>query len=105
MLIIDSLFLMCPLAELPLLDKSARLDLIDYYHAGLPARATNTMGGVTTILEHTERSITLQLTSVSRWQLTVTDNGTLRCDHTLTPADLPERTSTRFYSSDWLLKR
>ena len=104
-LIIDSLFLLCPTGELPLLAGSARLDLLDYHAAGMEAKATNRLGGETRLLEKTDSLITLQLTHVSRWTMRLTPQGLLRVEHSIQAAPNWNRTSTRFYNKDWELEK
>ena len=89
-MLIDSLFLLLPMSELPLLDHSARLDMLDYYAASLPARATNALGGESVLTAKTDSTLSIHLTDVSDWQLTVLPDGTLLCTHTLHVASRPD---------------
>ncbi len=72
---IDSLFAEVPRSVLPLLDRTARLDLIDLYNGGLEARAENTLGGQAILSHKSSSSILLQLTAVSKWQLKCLPQG------------------------------
>lgn len=66
---VDSAFVAVPDSVLPLLDRNARLDLLDYANAGMEAKVTNLMDGTTWLTEKTDSTVTLQLTPVSQWQL------------------------------------
>lgn len=98
-MLIDSLFLLLPMSELPLLDRSARLDMLDYYAASLPARATNTLGGESVLTAKTDSTLSIHLTDVSDWQLSVLPDGTLLCTHTLHGTSRPDIVAIRRYDS------
>ena len=68
---INAVFVSMPDSLLPLLTRNDRLDLLDYHKAGMEARVTNLMGGTTTLLERNDTTICLQLTTVSRWRITI----------------------------------
>lgn len=68
---INNVFVYMPDSLLPLLTRNDRLDLLDYHKAGMEARVTNLMGGTTTLLERNDTTICLQLTTVSRWRITI----------------------------------
>ena len=68
---IDSVFANLPSELMPLLARNDRLDLLDYHKAGMEARVTNLLGGTTTLVERNDTTLSLQLTSVSRWRLTL----------------------------------
>ena len=68
---IDSVFTNLPSELMPLLARNDRLDLLDYHKAGMEARVTNLLGGTTTLVERNDTTLSLQLTSVSRWRLTL----------------------------------
>lgn len=103
-LIIDSLLLTCPCAELPLLDTNARMDMLDYYAAGMEARGVNRYGGTSLITKKEDDLLTIKLTDVSTWTLRLveTRKGTIaECTHTLEIPDLPLRSTTHYYRTDW----
>ena len=99
-MLIDSLFLLLPMSELPLLDRSARLDMLDYYAASLPARATNALGGESVLTAKTDSTLSIHLTDVSDWHLTVLPDGTLLCTHTLHVASRSDIVRTRRYDKE-----
>lgn len=54
---LDIYFVNAPKSVLPLLDRTARLDLMDLYASGLPAKAENLYGGQSELLKR--QAITL----------------------------------------------
>lgn len=99
--LIDSLFLLCPASELPLLDVSARLDMLDYYAAEMEAKGANVMGGTSVMEEKGDSLIRLRLTEVSTWEMRLLDDGIIRCQHTISAAEMEPRVNLSFYSKDW----
>lgn len=104
--IIDSLFLLCPLTELPLLDNSGRMDMLDYYAAQMEAKGTNTMGGTSVMEEKTDSSLTVRLTDVSTWRMEIVRSPkgkepTIQTTHTLHVPDIPDRIDRRRYTLQW----
>lgn len=83
---IDSVFIDVPAQILPLLDRDARLDLVDYANAGMEGQAENCLGGTTRLLQKNDTLISLQLTPASQWELRIrtTPTATKRyvCTHT-----------------------
>lgn len=65
---IDSLFAQVPIAVMPLLDETSRLDLIDLYNSKLPAKAENRYGGQSELLEKTPQFMRLRSSGVGEWQ-------------------------------------
>ena len=68
---IDSVFTNLPSELMPLLARNDRLDLLDYHKAGMEARVTNLLARTTALVERNDTTLSLQLTSVSRWRLTL----------------------------------
>lgn len=60
-----------PEAVMPMLDKNARLDMIDYYSAGVSKASANRLAGSARIVEMTDTSATLMLTDSISCQLFV----------------------------------
>ncbi len=58
-----------PTAVLPLLDKTARLDMIDLFNNGLLAKVENTYGGQSEMLRKTNEYIFIRCTDASTWQM------------------------------------
>lgn len=78
---IDSLFARAPRAVLPLLDRTARLDLLDLYNHNLTSRAENTLGGQSVMLKKTADYLYVQTTDAGSWQMKLLPTGrdTLLC--------------------------
>lgn len=70
-----SLFIAAPVSVFPLLDHSARLDLIDYYEAGMPAKVENRYGGTTELLHLSDTLIVLNLTSASTMEMRMAEDS------------------------------
>lgn len=100
-LLIDSLFLLCPMSELPLLERSARLDMLDYYEARMEARGTNRMGGSSILTSKSDSLLTIQLTEVSSWSMELMKDGSIRTTHKIQTSDIPERKTTHYYNKEW----
>lgn len=66
---IDSVFVAVPERLLPLLDRNARLDLLDYADAGMEAKVTNRLNGTTQLTGKSDTLVTLRLTPASQWSL------------------------------------
>lgn len=99
---IDSLFTRVPTDLLPLLERNARLDLLDLYNYGMTAKAENLYEGTSHLLVKQKDFLHLQLTDISTWSLKrlVTGNDTLLCCiHTLTRPAIAS--SIRFYDPQW----
>ena len=65
----DALFVQAPREVMPLLDMSARLDLLDLYNNGLPAKVENNCGGQSELLSKTPASICIRTSEVGEWQM------------------------------------
>lgn len=78
---VDTLFANVPRNVLPLLDKTAKLDLLDLYNNGLPAKAENTLGGQAELLEKTGDKLLLRTTDAGKWLMKLLPAGhdTLIC--------------------------
>ena len=58
-----------PQRVLPILDKTARLDMIDLYNNNLTAKAENIYGGQAEMLRKTDDFISIKCTESSNWQI------------------------------------
>lgn len=65
----DSLFAHMPREVLPLLDKTAKLDLLDLFNSGLKAAAENIYGGQTEMKEKTATHILLRTSESGTWAM------------------------------------
>ena len=102
---IDSVFTNLPSELMPLLARNDRLDLLDYHKAGMEARVTNLLGGTTTLVERNDTTLSLQLTSVSRWRLTLVPDarGAVRFRITKTFSLPDEWQREDWYDADYQL--
>lgn len=60
-----------PARVLPLLDKNTRLDMIDYFSAGMTGKSVSQLGGACTIIELGDSSVTFMLSDSIRCQMFV----------------------------------
>lgn len=99
-LTLSALFVAAPLQVLPLLEKNARLDLIDLYEAHMHAEITNRYGGQTTMTALSDTLITLQLTSASNLELRLLPDSTIEVRHAV---QTQEFTNTKIdcYDTSW----
>lgn len=98
----DSLFVQVPAAELPLLGRNPRLDMLDLYNYRMNAKGENIFGGTSVMLQKDSDFVEVQLTEVSRWQLMRLRDDSLSlysCVHTLLEPVPASR--LRFYRTDW----
>lgn len=68
---IDSIFTHVPAEVLPLLERNARLDMLDYYNARMPAVGENTLGGQAFLLGKHPDLLRVEVTPVTVWELKV----------------------------------
>lgn len=98
----EKAFATIPPKVLNMLDKTARLDMIDLYNNNMKAVAENVYGGQSVMEEKNDDFISIRLTDVSQWQMRLFADGhdTLAvCVHTIA---MPAKMSTvQSYHSDW----
>lgn len=85
--VLAAFFVAASSAIMPLLDKTMRLDLIDLYEAGMPAKCTNRYGGTTTMTTLSDSLVSLQLTNVSEMEFRLTRDSMVEVRHTYKLAD------------------
>lgn len=95
-------FTEAPGSVLPLLDRNARLDMIDYFRHGLPTTTTNLFNGASKVLSESENCIDVQISRDASLQIALLPlkNDTIIAviETVLTPvAD----SGITFYRSDW----
>lgn len=95
-----TLFVAAPIELFPLLDRNARLDLVDYYEAGQTARVENRLGGTTEMTALSDTLLALRMTEVTTVELRMANDSTIEFTHIYT---LPERTitTTRCFTTEW----
>ena len=72
---LDFYFVNAPHNVLPLLDRTARLDLVDLYTSGLPAKAENLYGGQSELVKKTNDYRMLKTSDAGTWQMKVLTAG------------------------------
>lgn len=98
----DHYFAQSPAAVLPLLDRTAKLDLLDLYNGSLPAKAENVLGGQAELLRKTDSFLSLRLTEASTWEMKVLPSGSdtlIVCIHSVEAGGVISR--IRAYHTDW----
>ncbi len=99
---VDSLFAATPREVLAVVDRSARLDLLDLYNSGLTARVENLLGGQTEMTAKDSTSLTLKTSESGTWKMVVVplgDGPLLLTLHTLRAGG--ESTLARLYDVHW----
>lgn len=99
---VDRLFTSVPSRVLSMLDKTARLDMIDLYNNNMKAVAENVYGGQSVMEEKSDDYISIRLTDVSLWQMKLfplSHDTLIVCVHTIAS---PAQSSTiQGYHHDW----
>lgn len=72
---VDSLFLGIPAAEMPELDRSARMDLLDLWDSGIEAKVPGTFGDTLCLTERTDSTLTLRLAEATMWHINIEASG------------------------------
>lgn len=99
---IRELFARVPRSVMPLLDRSARLDLMDLYGSALPAKCENMFGGQTQMTALTEHTVTLATTAVGQWQLVLIEQPADTLLMTLYTLNANGKsTEVTFYDTQW----
>lgn len=98
---VDSLFLQLPSEVLPQLDRTARLNLLDYYRAGIASNVTDNLGGKCEISHCDSVLLTLNQGETTRLQLRLyADEGVVAVVETYRSLFAYSRLSFYRYS-DW----
>lgn len=70
-------FAAAPFEVVPLLDTNSRLDLIDLYEAGQPAKVINKYGGTTELTHLSDTLLVLKMTEVSQVEFRHANDSTI----------------------------
>lgn len=92
-----------PDAVIPLIDKNTRLDMIDYFMAGMSKPSANALGGSSLIVEMNDSSVLFNLTDSIRCQIFVLNpdaSAPVIGMITTYSAPLPD-SSVQFYTTRW----
>ena len=98
----EKYFSVMPQRVLPILDKTARLDLIDLYNSKLTAKAENVYGGQSEMLHKTDDFISIKCTEASSWQMKVLPQGhdtLIVCIHSVKAINTSSKIMV--YKRDW----
>lgn len=68
-------FIAAPISVLPILDSSARLDLIDYFEAGMTAKVENRYGGSSELTALSDTLVALRLTEASTMEMRLANDS------------------------------
>lgn len=95
-----ALFTAAPLYIFPLLGSNARLDLVDYYEAGMAAKVENRLGGTSELTFVSDTLLTLRTTASTMVQLRMPNDTTITITNIY---QLPEGefTKVKHYTTDW----
>ena len=73
-------FTNAPMSVFPLLDKNARLDMVDYFNSGSTTATQNSLQGRSRVTELTDNDIKIAMTDASSYQLSIlTDKSNGGC--------------------------
>lgn len=95
-------FLNAPSTVIPMLDRNARLDMIDYYNSGSATPSRNQLNGRSRITEMDSNTVTIEMTdaTVYRILLLPTKNDTVFA--VISTAKLPAHDSDiQFFNNEW----
>lgn len=99
-----TLFATAPMQVIPLLEPSSRLDLIDYYEAGMEAKVENRLEGTTTLTHLSDSLVTLQMTESTNMEMRLINDTTIQITNIYHLPDA-EMTSIKLYSTAWELTK
>lgn len=93
-------FIAAPISVLPILDVSARLDLIDYFEAGMPAKVENRYAGSTELTALSDSLVALRVTEATTMELRLATDSNIVVKRTYT---LPEGdvVTEKLYDKEW----
>lgn len=97
-------FVSAPRTVLPLLDKNTRLDMLDYYQAGLKNSTKNALEGASRITELDPERIVLQMTDASTVEIDLLPANGKNIYAVISTVRTPAPNSTiAFYDEGWQL--
>lgn len=98
-----SLFIAAPLSVMPLLDKNARMDMVDLYEANMTAQAGNRYGGISELTMLSDTLVALQLTECSTMEIRLTQDSLIEVKHNVAAQHV--NSTTKYYDLNWELKK
>ena len=84
---LTAFFITAPLAIIPMLDRNARMDMIDLFDADLPACVENRYGGTSKMTELKDSVLIVELTTVSTLKLILQPDSTFCLEHAVHTSD------------------
>lgn len=95
-------FASAPSSVFPLLDKSTRLDMIDYYNSGSATPSKNKLSGQSRILSIGEKDLRFEMSNASMYQVVVLPCGDEEIIALIETVATPAPDSNiAFFSDDW----
>ena len=96
----DSLFVKAPAEVLPMLDRTARLNMLDYFNSGMEAVAENSLGGRSVLTRKDSSRLSIRTTEASEMEIVwLRERRLILCLQTLR---LPARqTYLQIYDEAW----
>lgn len=95
-------FTTAPAGIFPLLDKNARLDMVDYYNSGLNTPSANRLQGRSAITSLTPATLTVKITDSSSAQIALLPAGNDTIIAVVSTVATPGLDSTlKFYDRSW----
>lgn len=94
-------FTSMPDSLLPYLSRNNRLDMMDFMDSHMKAEVTNLLDGKSEMTQLTSDSLTVRLSSSSRFTLTVTPDTTLVVERTWQTTDGQWESIEEYYDTSW----
>lgn len=96
---LSALFIAAPLAVMPLLDKNARMDMVDLYEANITATVGNRYGGISELTMLSDTLIAVNLTESSTMEIRLTADSLIEVKHNVAAKKV--NTKVRYYDLNW----
>lgn len=103
---IDSIFARIPVHVLPMLDRTAKLDMLDLYNSHMKSVVENVYGGQSEMLRKTDTELSINTTSVSSWTMVLLPTKAdtiILCLNSLQANGV--ETTARTYNLQWKLQK
>lgn len=98
----ETAFKSAPVSVFPLLDRSTRLDMVDYYNSGMDTPSGNALDGKSRITRLTPRTLDIRMTDASAYSLNILDMGNGSAIAVVRTVDTPAPDSKMtVYTDDW----
>ena len=95
-------FLNAPAAVIPMLDRNARLDMIDYFNSGSSTPTRNQLNGRSRITEMDSNTVTIEMTDATVYRILLLPAKNDTVFAVIRTAKLPAHDSDiQFYNNNW----